>query len=352
MREDELNSSPLFEALWRRKHRYAQKLLAAGTAPNQFDACGHTPLMVAVSNCSLKMVQELLQMGIDPNIQDQDGHTALRMACSHLASSEGVEMVHLLLDAGADITIPDKRGFTAADSLLMVALRVVHLPHNVMVNRFHFDFLHACISGNLPHLESIDYSMIPQRILNHALVDCAFYGFTGCCVLLISKGANPNGYNIAGSYPLVKAIQGQQFNTARQLIDCGALVNGPATLDDQGDNLPLVMACQLDESYHKDPRQKNFHLVTRRMVSLLLHKGAAPNARRSDGFTGLRQAVLCSCDLGLIRILLEHGADPLLKDCYGLSPLEHAEQICKQDAVNLLRLHSNTPAPPVLKRTS
>jgi len=334
-----LNDSSFFYALWRRKQRYALKLLAAGANPNQADDCGYTPLMVAVSCCLPKMVQELIRRGADPNVQDKDGRTALRMACGHLTGREGAEIVHLLLEAGADITIPDKRGFTTVDTLLTLALEGVDLPDSVTVDKSLFNFLSACKSGDLRYLESVDCNIIPRRILNHALVDCSIHGFTDCCVLLISKGADPNGYNIAGSYPLERAIRYLHFNTAHQLIDYGALVNGPSTLDDNSlANTPLVTACQ-HEAMFKDSRHKR---IISRMVTLLLHKGAAPNAKQGGGFTALRQAVLCSRDLSLIRKLLMYGADPSIKDDAGLSPLEHAQWTSRQDIVDLLQRHLNS----------
>lgn len=343
IKDGKLNCSLLIEALWRGKQRYAQKLLAAGVDPNQADDIGHTPLMVAVVCCLPKMVQELVRKGADPNVQDEDGRTVLRMACGNLSSREGTEIVHFLLESGADIAIPDKRGFTAIDTFLTLALQGVHLPDSVAVDELLFDFLDACKSGHLPYLESVDYNMLPQRILNHALVDCAYYGLTDCCVLLISKGADPNGYNIAGQYPLGRAIKALQYNTVLQLIECGALVNGPFTLDDDTcPNTPLVIACQQhDVSSVKEAQQKNFIRIIHMLVSLLLDKGAAPDSRGVNGFTGLRQVVLNSQDIFLMRKLLEYGADPSIKDYAGLSPLEHAEQCCCQDIVNLLRLHSN-----------
>lgn len=44
---------------------------------------GQTALMLAVSHGRLDMVKMLLEAGADVNIQDEDGSTALMCACEH-----------------------------------------------------------------------------------------------------------------------------------------------------------------------------------------------------------------------------------------------------------------------------
>lgn len=50
---------------------------------NHFFQHGQTALMLAVSHGRLDMVKLLLEAGADPNIQDTDGSTALMCAAEH-----------------------------------------------------------------------------------------------------------------------------------------------------------------------------------------------------------------------------------------------------------------------------
>ncbi|KAM7190456.1 hypothetical protein V8F33_009439 [Rhypophila sp. PSN 637] len=80
-------------------------LLRAGANPNTLSLRGHTPLEVAMSsnlriNDVIATVTELLNAGADPNIKCGNGLTLLHLAASIACQ----EIVHLLVQAGADIT--------------------------------------------------------------------------------------------------------------------------------------------------------------------------------------------------------------------------------------------------------
>ena len=53
---------------------------------------------------------------------------------------------------------------------------------------------------------------------------------------------------------------------------------------------------------------------------MLIEKGSDLNARRSDGYSALHVAAANGNNTG-VRLLLEHGADPLIKDNNGRTPL-------------------------------
>jgi ankyrin repeat protein len=92
-------------------------LLAHGADPKIYTATSVTPLMTASGYGwvegvtfewspaeSLEAVKMCLDLGIEPNIQEEDGRTAL-----HGAAHKGrPEVVQLLVDHGADLTIHDK----------------------------------------------------------------------------------------------------------------------------------------------------------------------------------------------------------------------------------------------------
>ena len=126
------------------------KLLLHGADPNLGDIEGRTPLTLAVidSNVEDGVIETLLSYGADPNIRDNSGFTPLMWAVNDkdrspeifvsalirtgaILSEKGVglfslavlfnvlrreiqiETIKILINHGADVTIPDKKGVTA-----------------------------------------------------------------------------------------------------------------------------------------------------------------------------------------------------------------------------------------------
>lgn len=87
---------------------------------------GQTALMLAVSHGKLDMVKMLLEAGADINIQDDDGSTALMCAAEH----GHIEIVkHFLSQPDCDSTITDVDGSTA----LKIAMEAEHRPIGVLL---------------------------------------------------------------------------------------------------------------------------------------------------------------------------------------------------------------------------
>ncbi|KAK9890432.1 hypothetical protein WA026_010520 [Henosepilachna vigintioctopunctata] len=87
---------------------------------------GQTALMLAVSHGRIEMVKMLLEAGADINIQDDDGSTALMCAAEH----GHIEIVkHFLNQPDCDSTITDVDGSTA----LKIAMEAEHRPIGVLL---------------------------------------------------------------------------------------------------------------------------------------------------------------------------------------------------------------------------
>jgi ankyrin repeat protein len=110
-----------------------EALLRSGTDPNIADHHGRTALMLVENPASIEV---LLRRGVDPNVVDHDGNTALKLtsdsACirvllrygadPNIANNSGSTAMHylshdvgtrrILVDAGADVDVVDKYGFT------------------------------------------------------------------------------------------------------------------------------------------------------------------------------------------------------------------------------------------------
>ena len=71
---------------------------------------------------------------------------------------------------------------------------------------------------------------------------------------------------------------------------------------------------------------------------ILLIAGAPVDAGDKDGNTPLSDAVFYSGGRGdIIRLLLSHGADPLLRNKHGVSPKELAESISNYDVARFFQ---------------
>jgi hypothetical protein len=82
-----------------------REYLAKGVNANTQER-GDTALHIAVSRNNIEMVRVLLDAGANPNIRDEGKNTALLM----LNEECTVEMIKLLLDAGAKVNVKDEEG--------------------------------------------------------------------------------------------------------------------------------------------------------------------------------------------------------------------------------------------------
>jgi ankyrin repeat protein len=72
-------------------------------------------------------------------------------------------------------------------------------------------------------------------------------------------------------------------------------------------------------------------------VQLLLDRGADINARARSKFKNTPlQAALLAGQLATAKVLLERGADPLVRQAHGFTPLQEASLIGRRDLVDLL----------------
>jgi ankyrin repeat protein len=90
-----------------------EELLAEGYPINAFDDLSWTPLHWAARRERLAVVHYLIAAGADVNARETErfGGTVLK----HVAQTCSLELARVLLDAGADPTIPGWMGLTALD---------------------------------------------------------------------------------------------------------------------------------------------------------------------------------------------------------------------------------------------
>ncbi len=123
---NDMQHSPLIEAIGREHQEVAIALIDAGANPNiyaialdEYDEAGsyakiYTALMLASANGYIDVVQRLLENdGIEVNFQNSDGYTALMWAIEN----NHEQIAQELIQSGADISLITKDGETVLDML-------------------------------------------------------------------------------------------------------------------------------------------------------------------------------------------------------------------------------------------
>ena len=232
----------------------AALLLDAGADANATTDLGVTPLWTACENGSAQMTRILLEVGADPNAALLSGET-LVMTAAHSGSAAVIEQ---LLAAGADVNAAEQgRGQTA----LMWAVAQRH-PDVVEALLAHQPDVHVRSDARTEVVKTSPEPWNPDYI-----IDLLQGGYT----------------------PLLFAARVGALDSARLLVAAGADVNDTAPY---GTSATVVAA----HSGHGE------------LAAFLLEQGADPNAAGA-GYTALHAAILHKDDY-LVAALLVRGANP------------------------------------------
>ena len=268
---NDLGATPLWIASLNGSASMVRTLLEAGADPNAALLSGETPTMTAARTGSPRVVEQLLAAGADPNTSATRGQTALMWAASQRHS----EVVGVLLEHGADV-----HARSEAWSQIMAVP-----PHSSPANQ-----------QDVPHGD------------NTALTFAARVGDLGSARMLVNAGADVNDADARGVSAMVLAAHSGFGDLVEFLLDEGSDPDAA----EAGFSALHVAIMRRDED----------------MGRLLLAHGADANARLTN-WTPTRRA---SADWsfhpsligatpfwlaarltqpGFMRLLVEHGADPL-----------------------------------------
>jgi uncharacterized protein len=272
--------TPLSLACTNGKSAIVELLLEAGADSNATLAGSETALMTAARTGRLTPVKALLARGADVNARDAKGQSALMWA----AAEGNLEVVDVLLDAGADFRTPLPSGFTP----LFFAIR--EGKSGVV-----FRLLTAGCDINDPLKPEQRFGSGRRRATNPLLL-AVENGHFELAAALLSAGANPNAK--PAGFTALHAI---------------SWVRKPIRGD--GDPRPIGSGRMSSLEFVRQ-------LVAYKAdINARLEKGDAGRGKFTT--TGSTPFLLAarSCDVPLMRLLIELGADTSLGNNDNCSPL-------------------------------
>src|SRR5262245_51571945 len=295
----------------------AKLLLAAGASAKTANRYGVTPLSLACTNGNEGLVRALLAAGADANTTLRGGETVLMTA----ARTGRVGPVEALLDAGAKVDAKDRKDQTA----LMWAAADGHAAVVELLVKAGADVKARLRSGYTPMLFAAREGRIDVvKTLLKAGVDMND---------VIRADRRGGGYAARnGMSALQVAVENGHFELAVELLKAGADAN-----DQRSGFAPLHALAWVrkpnrgDDPDGQPPPTGSGNLSSLQFarelvkykadVNLRLERGAGGKGKIS--MAGATAFLLASktADLPYMRLLVELGADPLLPNRDGTTPL-------------------------------
>lgn len=219
-----------------------ERLIARGADLNQRRTTlsfeGEVPLHQAVQYEHVEAVKALIRLGANVNARDHSGMTPLMFATT---VTNSLELVNILIAAGADVKDQDKGGKSALDwAAFYGKVDVIKLlldqgadPNIARGNRISAPVGWAVMSehSGAKHLDAIKLLLArganvdaPQAG-DPALHTASLFRKVEFVKLLIEAGANPNRRNSKDATALISAAIGGNVDIIKMLMAAGADVN-------------------------------------------------------------------------------------------------------------------------------
>ena len=336
-------STPLQWAVYEGNVAEVKRLLRAGADVTIANHYGATPMGLAAEVGNTEMLKVLLEVGANADSPNPEGQTAL-MA---VARTGNVEAAQLLLTHGATVDAREKWGGQTA--LMWASARrhpemmqlLIARGADVNARSTDRDYQRHVTAEGRP--KSLDSGGLTP-LLYAARENCA-----ACVEVLLKNKADIDLPDPDGVAPLLVAIMNANWDLAQQLVMAGADVN---QWDIFGET-PLLNAVNLRNRIDGgkasiDPLNKTTGTA---ILKLLLERGANPNvqlffkpanapgALNTRGVTPLIRAAT-NGDLDVVKLLLEHGADPTLSTADRQTPIHAvlAGRAPEAQAVELIKV--------------
>jgi ankyrin repeat protein len=345
--------SRLLEAVKRGDREAVRSLIAQKVDVNLAEADGTTPLHWAAERGDVEMATLLVRSGANVRAANRYGVTPFSPACV----AGNPRLIELFLEAGAD---PNTR-LPEGETVLMTAARTGEVAgiralvaHGAVVNdkeawRDQTALMWAAGEGHTAAVDELIRDGADLAAKSRGGLSSLLFAVRGGHVdtvrALLAAGANVNDTAPDGSSALGLAIINGHYELAGLLLERGANPNAP---DPRGSVLHALAWMRNPGYAAAPPRSVTGHLDSLALARSLLERGANPNARiawreiRFDrdlgmvkpppdisvgrdylSYVGATPFYLAAkgADVPLMRLLVEHGADPLLSTVQKITPL-------------------------------
>ena len=279
--------SPLAFAVVENRVDFVQLFLTYGGDPNHVMANGNTVLVRAMNKKThVKMVELLLGYGSNPNGKSGEGKTPLFEAIG----SSRVDLVTMLLDAGADPNLPGPK-------------------HVLWPATYEPSCLKVLLARGADPKKCPGIMELATSINNIDSVR-----------VLLQAGVDPNAKNDGTYTPLCSAIRDNRHDIVTLLLANGADANVPASeypafkcvTHHRAHFLPQLVAAGAHLDQPKGIVEKAIAHGNKEALAFLLDQGVNPNERGDNDNTPLTSAIRDE-KVELVELLLEKGADPAVR---------------------------------------
>ena len=270
---------------------------------------GCTPLLAILvlnDTIDISIIRLLLSQGAHVNAQNIFGQTPLHVIATKTHSKDIVEVVQLLLEAGANPCLKDSDNMTALHLTLLVGLdckpRTEYTATIVqlLVSQGHADPNEIRPDSNGYTPLHVVLTQLPHDKCTEKLVQ-----------VLLDHKADPNSKDDNEYTPLHAVLTKlPHSDCAEKLVQ--VLLDHKADPNSKDDNGKTVLETALIKALNPEVRTQS----TVTIIQKLLVQGANPNNLVDSGYTLLHLVVSRPHDKyirELVEILLDHGADPNIK---------------------------------------
>ncbi len=290
---------------------------------NLTDAMNNTPLFWAVNWSTPEMVQLLITLGAQVNIRNMNGSTPLH----EVVRSGSMESAEILIENGADMTAVDATGNTAL--------------HEVV-------FWDAMDVGNLLLVKGADIDA-KNNAGRTALLEAVNLGRESVVNFFLQRGADINTTDNTGKTPLFDASIAGHYDIVKLLLENKASLN---RRDNKGNTVLHVALISERKEITQLLIKNNTDIFAmnrngKSPLSIALDQGSETlkwflnefnvNSVNNSGMTPLHFAVKNRSGRDVITQLINSGADTNVRNSYGLTPAEYAQEENYSEVLDLLR---------------
>jgi ankyrin repeat protein len=321
----------------------AEMLIRAGARSSAANRYGVTPLSLAARNGRRDLIELLLKSGASVTSAEAtlpEGQTLVMLA----ARTGSVDAVKRLVTAGSNVNARETRTGTTAvvwaasanrsDVVRALAEAGADLNTQSKVTNYPHTQNGVLLSGVEEGVSYVGQTVLPRGGWS-AVMYAAREGATDAARALGASGANLDLTDPEGTSALIIAIVNGHWNTAAVLIEKGADLN----LADSKGMTPLYAAIDMHtigDTFGRPYPAPPVIEGSIEVIKMLLAKGANPNSRLKgpilkrvydagdnrlgEGATPFMRAAR-KCDVTVMKMLLDAGADPKLTQKSGNNAL-------------------------------